>query len=165
MGLKTFTLSDLKALDDHAATLPRLRTHLNLHDPAHDPIQRFVIHMRHGTYVRPHRHIQQKRWECVVFLAGSADLLLFDDHGTVIDRVRAGEFDEVRVVEIPPDRWHSYYVVTASATFFEVKEGPYDARLDKTFADWAPPEGDALAPAFVNWLERAAPGRQWLRSV
>jgi len=161
--MKTFTLTDLNELDRHAARLPRLRTHLNLHDPAHDAIQRFVIHMRHGSYVRPHRHAMQQRWECVVFLAGSADLLLFDDNGTVTDRIRGGEFDEVRVVEIPADRWHSYFVVTESATFFEVKEGPYDARLDKQFADWAPPEGDPLAPSFVNWLERATPGKHWLR--
>ncbi len=156
--MKTLTLDDLHALDHRAASLPRLRTHFNLHDPEHDRIQRFVVHMRRGTYVRPHRHALQQRWECVAVLDGAADLLLFDDAGVLLTRMRVGAFEGVRIVEIPPDAWHSYVVVSESATFFEVKEGPYDAILDKQFAGWAPAEGDTRVPMVLAWMAAVAAG-------
>jgi cupin fold WbuC family metalloprotein len=158
--MKTITLADLQALDLRAATLPRLRTHFNLHARPEDPIQRFIVHMRRGSYVRPHRHAAQK-WECVVVLEGSADLLLFDDDGVLEQRLRVGAFDDTRIVEIPPECWHGYVVLSETLTLFEVKPGPYDAATDKQFAAWAPPEGDAGVPQLLAWMERAEAGQRF----
>jgi cupin fold WbuC family metalloprotein len=97
-------------------------------------------------------------------LDGAADLLLFDDDGRLQTRLRVGAFEGTRIVEIPPDAWHSYVVISESTTFFEVKEGPYTAALDKEFAAWAPPEGDAQVPAMLEWMATAAIGAHYRRS-
>jgi cupin fold WbuC family metalloprotein len=159
--VKTLTVEDLRALDRHAASLPRLRTNFNLHDPAHDRVQRFVVQLRRGTYVRPHCHRIQQRWECAAVLDGAVDLLLFEDDGRLHTRLRMGAFEGARIVELPPDAWHSYAVISESATFFEVKEGPYAPLLDKEFAAWAPPEGDARVPGMLAWMATAAIGAHY----
>ncbi|MGA8322255.1 MAG: WbuC family cupin fold metalloprotein [Xanthobacteraceae bacterium] len=42
-----------------AASSERKRAHLLLHGGHHDPVQRMVIALEPGTYVRPHRHSEQ----------------------------------------------------------------------------------------------------------
>ena len=66
------------------------------------------------------------------------------------------------VVEIPGGVWHSVVFHAPAAVILEVKAGPYEPRLDKEMAGWAPPEDDPAAALFVTWLETAAPGeRVW----
>ena len=38
---------------------------------------------------------------------------------------------------------------------FEIKPGPYDAKLDKEFAPWSPREDAPEAADFVRWMETA----------
>ncbi len=46
----------LRALSAEAATSPRRRKNLNLHETLDDPIQRLCNAFEPGTYLRPHRH-------------------------------------------------------------------------------------------------------------
>lgn len=138
----------IRQLRDTAAASTRLRSHLNWHDPLHDPVQRFWIHLQPGTYVRPHRHTKQQRWETTVLITGAADLLLFSDQGQLLERLHLAE-DGIRAVELSPEQWHSY-VALAPTTLFEVKQGPYEAVADKQFADWAPAENTSPVAEFLN---------------
>lgn len=159
----------MKVIDDalfdrlraEAAKSPRRRGHVSWHDPAVDTVQRFFVHMLPGTYVRPHRHLLQRRFELSTVLDGSADLLLFGDDGALHTIVALGANAVTRGVELPCEAWHSYRVTGESLTMLEIKEGPYDAAADKTFAPWAPAELSAQAPAFVDWLQRARVGERW----
>jgi hypothetical protein len=49
--------------------------------------------------------------------------------------------------------------------FLEVKEGPYDPATVVEFAAWAPAEGDASVPEFMQWLRTAQPGDVPPRSI
>lgn len=154
--MKRFGSGDLRQLRDTAAASPRLRSHRNWHDPLHDPVQRFWIQLHPGTYVRPHRHIQQQRLETTVLIAGHAELLLFDDHGQLLDRLQLAE-DGLRAVELSPDQWHSY-IALAPTTLFEVKQGPYEASADKQFADWAPAENTSSVTGFLQRMKTLTVG-------
>jgi hypothetical protein len=73
-------------------------------------------------------------------------------------------FEGASVAEIPGGTWHGAVFHAPGAVILEVKPGPYEPRLDKEFASWAPPEDDPAAARFVNWIETAAPGERVLSS-
>lgn len=151
-------IADMKAA---AAAAPRLRTHATLHDDAADAVQRVVIALQPGTYVRPHRHADGV-WELFTALDGALAVLLFDADGTVTERVelRPGG---TRLAQVPPGAWHSIAVLEPGTLALEVKPGPYRPSTDKDFAAWAPAEGEPGAAAMVRWLEGAEAGARAMR--
>jgi len=93
----------------------------------------------------------------VSVLQGKFDLVIFTSDGVVKNRVALSS-EGACVAEIPGGDWHSAVFHAPAAVVLEVKAGPYEPRLDKEFANWAPPEDDPAAARFVTWLETAAPG-------
>jgi len=158
--MKIVTAETTAELLSRAAASPRKRMNLNLHDEPTDPISRFLNAGIAGSYVRPHRH-RIGKWELVSVLQGKFDLVIFTSDGVVKNRVALSS-EGVSVAEIPGGDWHSAVFHAPAAVVLEVKAGPYEPRLDKEFASWAPPEDDPAAALFVTWLETAAPGeRVW----
>ncbi|HEX4871405.1 MAG TPA: WbuC family cupin fold metalloprotein [Nevskiaceae bacterium] len=161
--MKRFDAEAARALAAAATAHPRARLNLNWHDPAVDPVQRFFNHLSARTYVRPHRHEAQSRWELTLLLTGTVDLLRFDDEGTLIARERL-QPDGLRAVEVPAAVWHSYAVPEdQEALLFEIKEGPYQAALDKRFAEWAPAETDWDASQCRDWMRYGVLGSRFRR--
>jgi len=155
----------MKILDDTlldtliatAGGLPRLRTHHNLHPELSDPVQRLVVAVAPGTYIRPHRHPAPK-WEMILALRGTLTLVFFDAAGTVLQRLTLAAGGPVTAVEIPPGSLHTLFPETGPAAFLEMKPGPYVPAGPEDFADWAPAEGDTQVPAFLDWLNTAITG-------
>jgi cupin fold WbuC family metalloprotein len=150
---KRITGALLAELDRKAQASPRLRTNHNLHEGPQAAIQRLAVKLRRGTYIRPHRHPQ--RWELGLVLQGRMDLVLFDDSGALTERVTMTPVQGTLAMELPAGTWHSYVCVSDAATFFEVKEGPYDPALSE-FAPWSPAEGAADAAKYLEWMAAAA---------
>ena len=155
---KRITGALLAELDQKARASPRLRTNHNLHEGPQAAIQRLAVKLRQGTYIRPHRHPQ--RWELGLVLQGRMDLVLFDDEGRLTERVTMTPIQGTLALELPAGTWHSYVCVSDAATFFEVKEGPYDPALSE-FAPWSPAEGDAQAPRYLEWMATTTTGRRF----
>jgi cupin fold WbuC family metalloprotein len=157
--VKILSPADLRALSTRAASSTRRRANENLHPSLEDPVQRFCNAVEPGSYVRPHRHPGTGRWELFLILAGRAAILVFDEVGTVHDRVElcAGEGGGV-AVEVPPDTWHSLVALEPGTVLFELKPGPYRPIGDKDFAAWAPAEGEEGADSLAQWYREARPG-------
>jgi cupin fold WbuC family metalloprotein len=136
-----------------AARSERKRVHLLLHAGHHDQVQRLMIVMQPETYVRPHYHPRQ--WEMLILLQGRGELLRFDADGGISDRLELSP--AAPVVQIPAGARHGFVVLEPDTAVLEVKPGPYQAT---EFADWAPPEGDPNAPAFLQSLARRNPVRR-----
>ena len=158
--MKIVTAETIAGLLSRAAASPRKRMNLNLHAELTDPIRRFLNAGIAGTYVRPHCH-RIGKWELVSVLQGKLDLVIFASDGVVKNRVALGS-DGASVAEIPGGDWHSVVFHAPAAVVLEVKAGPYEPRLDKEFASWAPLEDDPAAALFVAWLETAATGERAL---
>lgn len=141
-----------------AASSPRLRANENIHASLDDPVQRFVNAMEPGTYVRPHRHRQEGRWELFVIISGAAAVLSFDEDGNVTERVEMNPESGAVAVEVPPGWWHAVVSLAPGTLLFEVKLGPYVQPTDKDFADWAPAEGRFDSERFERWYREAQPG-------
>jgi cupin fold WbuC family metalloprotein len=151
--MKLHAASLLDDLAEKAAASPRGRAHHNLHESPADPVQRFFVAAEAATYFRPHRHTTKS--ELALVLRGMFDVLTFDDAGVVTARYSVGEGCPNIAYETPRLTWHTLVAQDDGSAFFEVKEGPYDPATAAEFAPWAPPEGDARAPAFLAWLRNA----------
>ncbi len=131
--MKKITNADLTSLGQQAAQSPRLRANTNLHTNLDDPIQRLAIAMEPGTLILPHRH--PHTWEVLTALRGRFTVLLFNQDGTVIERLELGE--DTRVVEIPAGGWHAVLSRDDGAVIFEVKHGPYLPVPEVDVAAWS----------------------------
>jgi cupin fold WbuC family metalloprotein len=161
MSLRTISRDLLAELAAKADASPRLRAHFNFHEGADSLVQRLIVQLRRGTYIRPHRHYDLNKWEMTLALAGAVDIVIFDDQGGVLQRIGLASGGETMALELPPQTWHSYVLLTEHAAFFEVKEGPYDPARITQFAPWAPAEGEAGASAYLQWMETAQPGQRY----
>lgn len=161
MPLRTISRQLLTDLAGKADASPRLRTNHNFHESADALVQRLIIQMRRGTYIRPHRHFDLNKWEMTLVLAGQMDIILFEGDGRLRERVRLAPDSHTMGLELPPDTWHSYVPLTTEASFFEVKEGPYDPARMTQFATWAPEEGGAQVPAYLDWMEKGELGSRF----
>ena len=159
MTIKRITETLLADLDKKAVIGPRLRTHHNLHEGPQAAVQRLVVKLRQGTYIRPHRH--RERWELGICLQGRMDLVLFDDRGALTERATLTPERGTLALELPARTWHGYVCVSDAATFLEVKEGPYDPATSSEFAAWAPAEGEAGAAQCLDWMRRAKVGEKY----
>jgi cupin fold WbuC family metalloprotein len=126
-----------------AAKNERKRVHLLLHSGHDDQVQRLLIVMQPGTYVRPHHHSLQ--WEMLILLKGGGELLDFSEDGKLLSRIEMSA--DAPVAQIPVGAWHGFVVREPDTAVMEVKPGPY---RPNEFADWAPAEGDARVPEFMR---------------
>jgi len=156
---KTVKLFSDALLDDLAAKAsasPRSRANHNVHASAEDPVQRFFVVANRQSYFRPHRH--RTKSELAIILRGSFDVITFDESGCLLARYVVGVGTEHWGYETPRGSWHTLIARADGATFLEIKEGPYDQASAAQFAPWAPPEGDARVPQFLDWLRTAPVG-------
>ena len=144
-----------------ASESPRKRSHYNLHKELNEHVQRLCIGFRKGTYVRPHHHPQNNKWELLVALRGAVRLIIFDPEGEILERLTLSHGDSLSGIEMMPRTYHTLYPLTDEAVILEVKEGPYTPTEEGDFASWAPREGDANAMKFLAWLDTAKPGEKY----
>lgn len=160
MDIKLFDADMLSALDAKAQNSPRRRSNYNVHDDMEDPVQRLFITLYPDSFVRPHRHSQENKWEFFLMISGELSFLLFDEDGICTGRHELSANGNCRGLEVPPHVWHCIAPGSEPATFFEVKMGPYAPIDDKDFASWSPKEGEANAAAFQEALKLVQPGEK-----
>jgi cupin fold WbuC family metalloprotein len=156
--MKIVSQHALEQLLSGARSSARKRQHLNIHSEPSDPIQRLFVAFEPGTYVQPHRHPEAGKWEMFILLQGEAAILFFDERGRVSQRITLAAEGANRLIEIPPQQWHTLVSLQHGTLLFEAKPGPYTPLSDKDFAGWAPKENTPGAENFVHWFERAQAG-------
>lgn len=156
--MKLIAAGQVAAMKTAAAQAPRGRTHATLHDDLADPVQRVVIALQPGTYVRPHRH-GDGVWELFCLLDGALAVLVLAEDGTVEQRAELRPGGN-RIVQLPPGAWHTVVALAPDTVALETKPGPYRPPTANDFAAWAPAEGQPGAADMVRWLETAAEGER-----
>jgi len=150
--LKKYSADDLAELSSKAQASDRLRTNLNIHESPDAAVQRLFLAFEPDTYIRPHRHPQPNKWELFIVLEGELELLLFNDAGEVTERIPLSAA-ATRVVEMPPNTWHSYISKKPGTLALEVKEGPYLPSPEADFLPMAPAENTEQVPAYLQWMK------------
>lgn len=133
---------------DKKKILKRGRCNYNFHKKYSEKVQRFFNISNPLSYIRPHKHENPDKREIFIILKGRTVILEFDKKGNVKDYFildsKKGNFG----VEIPPKVWHTFISLERGTTLYEIKEGPYNPKADKSFAPWASAEGTADAANF-----------------
>ena len=104
-----------------ARSSPRKRMNLNIHQSLDARVQRFFNAMEPDTYVRPHRHVQEGRFEMFLCIKGKGAALTFDDAGKVIDSVIISPDGDSIGIEIPPHAWHTILSLSTGTVFLNLK--------------------------------------------
>lgn len=129
---------------EKAKNSPRRRINFNFHKEDSASLQRMLNAMEPDTYFQPHKHENPDKVEAFFVLRGRILVVEFDDKGNIIDHLildaKAGNFG----TEIAPRTWHTVICLEADSVAYEVKDGPYNAAIDKNFAVWAPPENNDI---------------------
>ena len=132
----------ISQISSKAKTSKRRRINYNFHKEDSATLQRMLNAMEPDTYIQPHKHQNPDKVEVFFVLRGRIALIEFDENGKIIDHTildpRLGNFGG----EIPIGTWHTLISLEEGSVAYEVKDGPYDPKVDKNFATWAPAEGD-----------------------
>ena len=139
----------------------RKRSHYILHKESTEPVQRFCIALKKGTYIRPQQHEKANKWELIVILKGTVGVVLFDSEGTIKEKVILNESGSLKGIEIKAKSFHTLFPITNEAIVLQVNEGPFVPTDENEFASWAPKEDDAKAIDYLNWLVKAKPGDKY----
>ncbi len=159
--MKFFDAQYLNDLIGQAKNSPRLRQHRNIHQSYQDACQRLFNAIEPGSYIRPHRHVSERREELLIAIRGLMALITFDDQGAVTGILRFGSqnhgSDLAAGAEVASSTWHTVVALEPNCMLLEVKAGPFDPNLPKDLAPWAPEEGSEATTDFLNrLLERMA---------
>ncbi|WP_460416907.1 WbuC family cupin fold metalloprotein [Pseudomonas sp. microsymbiont 2] len=138
-------------LAQQAADSPRRRQHHNFHDMA-EPCHRLAVGLQPDTYIAPHRHLSADKAEVLVVLKGRLGLLIFDDHGQLIDKRVLQAGGDCLGVDLAPGTWHGLVALEADSILLECKAGPYRALGEGEHAHWAPREGDEGVAEYRAWM-------------
>ena len=150
--IKKYSGDRLKDLVATAQGSDRLRTNLNIHESPDADVQRLFLAFEPGTYIRPHRHPQAHKWELFIVLEGELDLLLFNNSGEIVERITLSAA-ATRVIEIPPNTWHSYISKKSGTLALEVKQGAYLPSPEEDFLSMSPAENTYEATAYLQWMK------------
>ena len=142
----------LEAASRLAAGSPRLRKNYNFHARDADPCNRLLNAIEPGSYVRPHCHIDASKDETLLVLRGRVGVLEFDRAGRVSGSAVLQPAGEAMGINVPHATFHSLLALAPGTVFFEAKAGPYAPLLSPELPDWAPEEGSAEAPHYLEWM-------------
>ncbi len=154
-GVQLISETLIDAVSQRAASSPRRRMNHNFHGNMEENPHRFLNVMLKDTYVRPHRHSEPPKAESFIVLEGAADVIIFDDNGSIEARYMLGATSgegHLWGVDLAPGIWHTIVPRTERVVCFEVKPGPWVQATDKEFASWAPAEGDPAALEYQRSL-------------
>ena len=151
------TLIDRALLDglcNESAASPRRRKNRNLHPCDEHPAHRLLNAMQTDSYIPPHRHLDPHKDETFVVLRGLVGLLVFDDEGAVVRRVKVGVGGAALGVDVPHGSWHTAVALEPDTVFLEAKAGPYLPFTEAERAPWAPAENAPDAARYLAGLKR-----------
>lgn len=111
----------------------RLCTHRTVEDPIHEMM---IVHSRR-SYIPPHKHLNKS--ESSYIIEGMADLVLFNDDGSIAQVVRMGDYASGRsfYFRLSEPIFHTMLVRSERVIFHEITNGPF-RREDCIFASFAP---------------------------
>ena len=149
---------DLNELKKLAASNPRQRARLCVHENPNALMhEMFIVHGR-DAYVRPHRHLN--RQEGLMVLEGDADLLTFSEFGELERVVKLNSKCFFKRLNNPV--YHMLRIRSEFLVFYEATSGPFQS-TDTQFAPWAPLDSDRKG--VESYLEEIETNIEALKNV
>lgn len=133
---------ELKFLKDAARVSVRQRCRICLHVNEQAELHQTVLVYTRDTFNRPNRHPMAESFH---ILEGTAEILLFDDDGTVRSRVTMGDQASGLpfLCQFPLMVYHTIIVRSKWLVIYESCRGPFVRGKSTLYAPWAPEETDS----------------------
>lgn len=144
----------LDQVTTQAQSAPRRRKNLNFHASDGDASHRLLNAVEPSSYVAPHRHGHPTKDESIIALRGRFGILLFDDGGRVTRTAILEPGGAAVAANIPHGVFHAIVALAPGSVFFEAKAGPFVPLAPAEKAPWAPAEGDARVPEYLEWMKQ-----------
>ena len=158
--IKTVDEKLFNTMCEQARNSERKRSHYTLHECLDDSIHRLCIAIEPGSYIRPHRHFKDNKFELLTILRGRLQVVSFADDSTVVNKVILDAAEGIKAVELSSDTWHTIVALENNSVMLEVKPGPYMTPAAEDFAAWAPAEGEAGSKDFYCRFLNAEVGKK-----
>ena len=130
---------DIEELKQKAKLNPRKRIRVCAHKNTKDHIHEMLIVHEKSCYVRPHKHAS--RTESFHIIEGKADIILFNEDGSVDQSIPMGDIASGLkfFYRLPPSRYHTLLIHSDVLVFHEITDGPFILE-GTTWAPWSPDE-------------------------
>jgi len=155
--MQVITTELVRQISEQARLSPRLRQNHNIHPCNESRCHRLLNAVEPASYIRPHRHLDPEKDEAFILMNGRLGIVVFDDQGRVEQTVVLARESGNLAADIPHGAYHTAVSLASGTVFYEAKAGPYLPLLDAEKAVWAPADGDAAAPAYLEELRRLFP--------
>ena len=156
MPVDYFDSDYFNGLISSAKSNTRRRKNHNIHSSYNEPCQRLFNAIEPDSYIRPHRHSQDKKGELLIAIKGLMALLTFNDNGVIENVFHFGSekfgINMASGVEVPSSLWHTVVALEPGSVLLEVKAGPFDISQSKELAVWAPEEASPEADLYLEGL-------------
>ena len=113
----------LDRLTAQAKASPRLRMNFNFHKSLDEKCHRFLNALEPGTVMAVHHHPTKD--ETFVVLRGKVAVRIYNDDGTLRERVVLGPGEGRFGLNVPKGVWHTLDCLETGTVLFESKEGPF----------------------------------------
>ena len=126
-----------------ASQSQRHMARLLMHFDHEDPVQEMLIAMGRDCAVMPNR--SPGRSESLQVVQGELLLVIFDDNGKVVSRVKMGPAgsDKVFIYRLSSTPWHTMIPLTKMVVVHEALEGPFK-QSSEPLPDWIPGDSESL---------------------
>ena len=145
---------EIKEMFLAATNSPRRRYPKIIHKPG-DQLNKVFNFLKSDTYMQPHLHPSKEKIEKMLVVQGKFALLYFDDQGEVSDVIFM-EKEKKEYVEVPPNTWHTYVMLTDNVLVYEEMLGVYNPDTWKELAKWAPSEKSEKSFNYLKELKQKA---------
>lgn len=142
----------VKLISEQAYLSHRKRKNYNFHKELNDPFQRLINAIEPYSYIQPHKHENPDKREVFFILRGRMVVVEFDDYGNIVDHIILDAETGCMAAEIPERTWHCIISLEKGSVVYETKDGPYDPKDDKNFAQWAPKEDDKSSKQYIDYI-------------
>lgn len=134
-----FGLEQIEFLKKQAASNDRHRARICAHHSNEDPLHEMLIVISAGSYIHPHRHIGKS--ESFHIIEGIADVVIFDDAGSIVDVIKLGDVSSGRsfFYRLNASMYHTLLIHSDCLVVHEITNGPF-IREETMLAPFAPPE-------------------------
>ncbi len=153
MPIVRLSRSEIEFLKERVKTTPRGRIRLCAHPDNEDPLHEMFIVLSAQTYIRPHKHFNKS--ESFHILEGTADVILFDDDGGILDVIELGDLASGREFFYRLGRacYHTLIIHSDLLVVHEITNGPFKQDAAQ-FAPWSPEENNPLTAR--NFIDSVA---------
>lgn len=114
----------LSRLTEQARVNPRRRMHFDLRDSAEDGSMRMLNAIEPESVVPVHRHMMTS--EDIICIKGEMDVALYNDDGTLIEKVKLIPGSSCQAIHIPIGMYHASESRQSGSVILEFKNTRYD---------------------------------------